>query len=211
MAQFTLTWDNTDVLSSGNSINQRASVRRKTPVGAWVTAGFSPTNDLATSVITVITPALIDNVIYQFKIETICTAGGPTINDNGIQEAIQFGCINPTIENTDVTAQLVLNVINTDITKARITLRLAADDSPISIQVVNKLVNSITANVNGLIPSTSYYWQVELYTIVDGVEIVSSSSDYINNPCGAYAFTTESAIPPDVCPAPDNFEVVTFI
>lgn len=207
MAQFLLQWDNADVIGSGNSLNQRASVRRKTPVGAWVTAGFSPANDLATSVISATTPVLLDNVIYQFKIENICTAGGPTLNDNGIREAIQFGCIAPVLVNTDSSSTATVDLTNLDITRIRFILRRLSDNAIISSTNVTKVGNSAVSSVTGLAPSTDYYWTLELYSIIEGVEVISSDSEYIGNVCGNYGFTTSA---PLACVAPDDFEVVTF-
>ena len=90
MAQFTLNWDNTALLLEPNVIGQRAYYRRKDVGGTYISAGFSPVNDLPTSAVTTVSPALLDNVVYQFKVETLCTVNGPTVNSNGVIDQIDF-------------------------------------------------------------------------------------------------------------------------
>ena len=76
MATLTLTWTPNITV---NVINQRAYYRRKTTGGAFLTTGFSPSNDLSTAASTTDKGSLLDNVVYEFKVANICTDGGPQI------------------------------------------------------------------------------------------------------------------------------------
>lgn len=205
MAQFNYAWDNTEVNASSNSTGQIAYYRKKGDI-PWISAGFTPANPMAKSVSAALSPAgLLNNNIYQFKVEATCTVNGPTINDNGVQEQIFFACISPTITPDDESVQAVLNVASTDITKARFVLKLSADDSIINTQTVNRVGTTVTATVTGLDSGTEYYFEVELYAVVDGEEVISSSSEHLNNPCGVYEFETDTV--DTSCNAPSGFGV----
>lgn len=220
MAQFTLQWDNTDILANPNNINQRASYRQASVGGAWITAGFTPANDLATSVTSVLSPVLTNNVVYQFIVQSVCTQNGPISNDNGIIEQIGFSCIEPGIEYTDETSTILVNLASTDISKVRFVLRKSSDNSiaygPIT---VNRVGNSAQAIATGLTADTSYYWQTTFYATVNGVEVNSSAAEYLNSVCGPYVFTTEEAPVMDLqwialdtaCQKDNNFAVVKTI
>lgn len=204
MAQFNLTWDNTNIISGTNTISVRASYRKKgdTP---WIQTGFTPANDMPKTTTSCVSPnTLSDNTIYQFKLETICTYGGPTSDADGILEQIHFACITPTLSKTDTSATITLDVTDLDITKARFTLRKTSDSSiVISPTVIVRAGDSITYTANTLNPSTSYFWQVELYATVNSVEVISSASNYINSVCGPYTVVTND---PPTC---DNITSLT--
>lgn len=205
MAQFKLQWNNTFVVSNPNAIGQRASYRQKSIGGAFITTGFVPANDLPVSATYTDTPALLDNVIYEFRVQTLCTVSGPTNNDNGLQEALNFACITPAIFKTSTTLQASFNVLGLDITKARFTLRKASDNSIVSgPTIVNPVAGVITFNAAGLTDTTNYYLQIELYTTVQGVEVISSAPAYLGSPCGPYAFTTDA---PPICAAVTSVDV----
>jgi hypothetical protein len=195
MAQFTYSWDNTDVLANSNNTGQIASYRRKSIGGSWITTGFTPSNTMAKSVTSALTPtSLLDNNVYEFKLEAICTAGGPIMDDNGIRENIAFACIDPVIENSDVASQITLVLTGTDITKAIFTLRKSSDNTiAYGPTTVNRIGANAVAIAGGLTPATDYYWQVSLLAIVNGVEVISSSANYLNSVCGPYTITTNVA------------------
>lgn len=204
MANFILNWDNTAVLAEPNAIAQRALYRRKDVGGSFISSGFTPINDLPKSAITTTSPNLLNNVVYEFKIQAICTENGPTDNDNGIQEQIKFACITPNVSATDVASTITIDVTNLNITKARFTLRLASDNSLVAQSTVLAAGGFITKTQTGLTASTGYYWQVELYATVNGIEVISSSPSYLNTVCGPYNFSTEE---PTSCPAPEDLIV----
>ena len=167
--------------------------------------GFSPANDLLVAAITATSPVLTDNVVYEFIVETLCTKNGPTNNSNGIIEQIGFSCLTPVVSQTDVASTITLNITGLNITKARFTLRKTSDSSIVSAAtIVAASGNFITRTVAGLAASTSYYWQVEIYATINGVEIISSNVAYLNALCGPYTFITNA---PTTCPAPDNLIV----
>jgi hypothetical protein len=196
MAQFQLNWFNAAVLVNANALVQRASYRQKSVGGSFITAGFTPANDLPKTAVTTTSPVLAENVIWEFNTECICTVSGPTINDNGLIEKLKFQCLTPILSNEETTAQAVLNITGLDITKARFTLHLDADDTvaygPV---IVNAVGNSITANATGLDPETEYYWEIELYATVGGVEIISSAVGQLGASCISATFETDA----DIC------------
>lgn len=193
MAQFTLNWDNTDVLASANVISQRAGYRTKNAGGVFTTTGFTPANDMAKSVTTADTPSgLTDNLIYQLKIQSICTAGGPTDNDNGIKDMITFACIDPTLATDVNIAGITLNLAGTNITKVRFTLKRSLDNVVMyGPTIVNVVANTATATATGLVAETDYYWEIELYTTLNNIEVKSSDVAFLGVACGPYSITTD--------------------
>lgn len=194
MAQFTLSWDNTEVLASGNSLEQMISYRQKTIGDPWIITGFTPPNPLSVIDDTAESPVLSANVVYEFKVENTCSEGGPTPNDNGIVEVIGFSCITPDIQKTHINTTAIVDLTNTDITRVRFTLRKSSDNSiiygPISI---NNVGGSAQTTATGLTAATSYYWQTVLYANLNGVEVLSSSVDQLNSVCGPFTFSTDAA------------------
>jgi hypothetical protein len=195
MAYFTLIWDVTPLAGNANILSQTASYRQKSVGGAFLTDGFIPANPLSIAVNTVETKhSLLVNVVYEIMVSAICTVNGPIINDNGVQEAIQFSCIVPDVTGvTENSSGIVLNVTGLDITKARFTLKRTSTNVTVYSIIANRVVNSITANSGTILsPSTNYYWQVELYAVVNGLEVISSNSNYIGTACSAYPITTSA-------------------
>ncbi len=103
-------------------------------------------------------------------------------------------CIAPTITKTDVIASAVVNVANTDITKARFTLRKNSDNSIVGgPTVVNRIGTTVSSgDFTGLVTSTGYYFQIELYANNQGAEVISSQTGYLESVCGPYPFTTNA-------------------
>lgn len=196
MSQFTLIWNNSALLVSSNALTQTAEYRYRLVGGAYISTGFSPTNPLAKAATTTDSPTLDDNKVIQFKIQTDCTTGGPSDNDNGLQEVINFIEIIPTITKTDTTANITIDATGTDITKARLTLRKASDNSIVDQIIVNKVSNNIIRPITGLSYSTNYYWQVEFYANVNSIEVLSSAPSYNGVVFSPYPFTTNA---PAVC------------
>lgn len=208
MATINMTWDNTAVNASPNAIGQRVSKRLKSVGGAYDTVGFNPANDMAKTENAAEANTVTANRTYEFKVEALCTVGGPTINSNGVQEGIAFACVNPVFTPTHNSVQVVLNLATTDITKARIVLKKQSDDSTVATQTQNKVGTTVTANFAALDPSTDYYVTVELYATINGVEVISSSANYLNAVCGGnvanYQVSTSAA---PACPAPADLVV----
>lgn len=191
--QFTLQWNNASVLANPNATAQTALYRQKSVGGAFISVGFTPTNPLAKTVNTVDSPnTLLDNVVYEFKVQSVCTLNGPVDNDNGVREIIGFACITPTVTKGETQGTISLSVAGTDITKARVTLRRSSDNSQVSQNIVNAVGNTISFTQTGLTAGTNYYWQVELYATINGVEVISSDSNYLGSPCSPYAFATDA-------------------
>jgi hypothetical protein len=193
MAQFTLQWNNVNQIASSNCNNTRVSYRQKSVGGVFITAGFNPGNDMDKAVTQTDSPLLTDNVVYEFKVESLCAQNGPTPNDNGLVEAIGFACISPNIVKTDLTVQATLDVTNLDITKARFTLRRASNNvivgSPV---IVNKVGTSIQHTFSGLTQLTNYYIDIELYATVNNTEVISSHPSYLASVCSPYPVQTDA-------------------
>jgi len=203
MAQFTLTWDNTDVIGNTNVTGQRASYQVHGG-SSWTSTGFTPANDLTTSAKTTDTPVLLDNVVYAFKVEAICTVGGLVPNDNGFPEGIAFACITPTLTVGQNSCLISIDVTGTSITAVRLTLIRSTDNAVLINKFrVNRVsgANTISFNKTGLTTDADgvpYYWQYELYAtiMVNGapIEVISSAPNYRNSMCSPYPFTT-TALP----------------
>lgn len=208
MAQFNLSWFNTAVIINPNAISQRALYRQRLVGGAWISTGFTPANDLPKTASASQSPVLANNIVWEFKVEAICEEGGPTINDNGLQEGLKFACLEPVISNIDVdSATIALNVINTDISSATFILHKAADDVVVAgPTTIARVSNSITWNVTGLDPETNYYVETILYAIVNGAQIASNDADQLNASCISEDFVT----PADTC-APVTAADITSI
>jgi len=197
MATITLTWDNTAVIGSVNSLNQTAYKRIKAVGGLFSSAGFTPGNPLLTSAVT--TDAdVIPNRIYEFKVENNCTAGGPTANSNGFKEQIVFECIAATLGKTSTTVTVSVNLTDIDFTKVKFTLRKQSDDSLVATATENKVANAASHTFTGLSGSTGYYVELEYLTDIEATEVISSDSDYLNDVCGGnvdgFKITTDPVI-----------------
>jgi len=190
MAQFTLIWNSDSLATNANATSQNALYRYRLVGGSYISAGFTPSNPLGISATTSDSPVLDTNKVIQFKVQAICTANGPTDNDNGVVEVIEFAAIVPTITKDTDSSDIVLNVTGFDITKAKFTLRKASDNSIVGTPtIVNKSGSSISFSQSSLSYSTNYYWQVELYATVNSIDTVSE----VFSP---YPFTTDA---PAVC------------
>lgn len=197
MAVFTCNWDNSAVISNSNAISQRLSWREKSLGGVFNTTNVTPSNDMSIVVNSATFNSALTNKIYEFKLEAICSVEGPVINSNGILENIRFSCILPEITPTSDTLDFFLDLSNTDITKVRLKLKLQSDNSTIITQTINRVLNSIDYTFTGLNPLTDYYLEVEYYTTINGIEVISSSVGFLGTFCGGnvagYAFSTLAA------------------
>lgn len=192
MAQFRLNWFNTEVITSSNALSQTASYRRKSVGGTWIETGFIPANPLAKSANTTTTTTLLDNVIYEFQVQANCEIGGPTLNSNGIRDGIKMVCIVPNVVSTFNSSTATVNLLNTDISKVRFTLRRASNNAvvygPVDVTNSGNLAQTLAT---GLEAETGYYWQTELIAVLNGVEVVST-------PCTAPTFVTpEDPVEPE--------------
>lgn len=196
MAQFTLTWDNSNVLADSNVVSQKLFYRYKTIGGAFIAGA-----DLSKDTKSVDSPILSDNRVIEFIIQCSCNENGPSDNDNGIQEAIQFTCIVPNIVKTHNQSTATLNLTGLDITKVKFTLKKSTDNTIVGTPVIVNVINNGASITNtGLVEVTNYYYQIELYANVSNIEVKSSV-------CSPYPFQT------NVLPAcdPITFLTVTSI
>lgn len=196
MAQFNLSWFNTAVITNSNATGQRVSHRQKSVGGAYITAGYTPANDLPTTASNIQSPVLANNVIWEFKVECLCQVGGPIPNNNGNREGLKFACITPSLSWSTNTGTIVLNVAGLDITSATFILRRLDNDviqyGPTNIARVG---NSISTTATGLDPDESYYWEIIMYATVNGVQIASNDVNQLNDSCFSGEFKTDE----DVC------------
>lgn len=183
MATLNVGWDNTAVSGNPNALNQRVSKRVQGDI-PWVTTGFTPANDLATSANSTVATVVVNNV-YQFKVEALCSEGGPTPNDDGVKEGIVFECIVPTLEAEPTEVAVSFSLAATSITKAILTLKKQSDDSIVGGPVTkNRVADAINHTFTGLTQLEDYYLEVQLIATVDGVEVNSSDEEYLNAVCG---------------------------
>jgi hypothetical protein len=188
MPKFTLTWSNTLLLSNNNVIGQRALYRQKSVGGSWLTAGFTPANDLAKTATSVESPTVDVNKVWEFKVQSLCTVGGPADNTNGVQEVVVFSCLTPTVTKSFNSATASLNAAGTDISKAIFTLRKTSDSAIVyGPTTVTRSGDNITANTGATLnDNTTYYWETKLIAVVNSIEVTSGS-------CNSANFTTDLA------------------
>ena len=197
MSQFTLKWINDDIVGNTNSTNQNALYRYRLVGGNFISAGFNPANPLANNINQTDSPILDNNKVIQFQIEVDCTLSGPSYNDDGIKEDIEFAEIIPTITKTENSSSITVDVTNTDITKAKFTLRKAADNSIVgNPTIVNKVGSTISYSQSSLDFNTNYFWQIEFYAIINNIEVYSSSPNYKGTSFSPYPFKTDV---PSIC------------
>ena len=207
MAQFNLVWFNTAVIINPNSSGQKVSHRQKSIGGAYFSTGYTPVNNLPKTASTIQSPVLANNIVWEFKVECLCTEGGPTINDNGNQEGLKFSCLTPSLSYTTNSATIVLNVTGLDITSATFTLKKVSDNSVVSgPTTVARVGAGISHTVMGLNPGTGYYWEYIMYAIVNGSQIQSNDANQINASCFSVNFTTNE----DVCPPVTNANITSI-
>lgn len=183
-AVLNLTWNNSAVAASANAIGQRASKRIASVGGAWDTSGFKPLNDLPVSA-THTAAGVIPNIVYDFKIEALCNIGGPTINANGVRQGIYFAEIIPQFSQDDNGSDVDLTItlsVTSDITKARIKMYRQIDDNLLSTQTPVNSSNTCSHTFAALANSLGLYFTVELYTVVNGIEIISSAPGTLSMP-----------------------------
>lgn len=184
--QFFLEWESDELVASTNALTLTALYRQKSVGGVFISVGFTPANPITKTIEAALSPVLLDNIIYEFKTEIQCTLNGPTNNSNGIKESINFACILPVLSHSDTQTSIIVDVTGLDITKAKFTLKKVSDDSnAVSPIIVNRLVNSISATATGLTPATAYYWQINLYSTINGVEVIGTT-------CTPYNVTTSA-------------------
>jgi len=194
MAQFTLVWIADQLITNVNAIGQTVSYRQKSVGGSWLTAGFAPANPLSNVVETVESPVLTDNIVYEFKVECNCTENGPTPNDNGIQEGINFACIAPTFELFPTQINVIVDVTGTDITKARFVMRRADNNNIVhGPNTVNRIGDTVELLHTVLTPATNYYVQIDLLATINTIEVISNASNQLGTACSPYPVATEAA------------------
>lgn len=197
MATFTLHWDNTAVLANSNVTAQRASYRRRSVGGTFATTGFTPANDMAKSVVSAVTGTLLDNVVYQFKVEAICTSGGPSINSNGLVENIKFDCIIAEVAPQSNSVLVKYTSLPVDIISVDFTIWDNAGTSiiqgPFNVPVV---AGATQRMFTGLASATNYQSGIKLRAVLNNATI----TQVISPECKT-AFTTADA---GDCDAPTN-------
>lgn len=199
---FIFDWDNTNVATNENVISQKLSFRYKLSLGAWLTGGFLPTNDINKTINHATNTNLSSNRIYQFKLDTICQEGGPTINNNFEQEQITFQCIEPSYSvisygfqgNTAITATLQ---VGPDITGGTWVNRRLADDTTIgNPQFFSAPVAGVISQFMFVPVNVPFYTQAFYTATLHGVTIHSNDPEYLNAWCSTSVFT----VPPEGSP-----------
>ena len=216
MAIFHCSWDNTTIANNSNVVYQRLSWREKSVGGVFNTSSVIPANDLDKTISSVDFISATSNKVYEFILEVFCSLGGSTQNSNGIVEKISFECLLPqTTGILDTTASLNFDLSNTDITKIKLTLKLQSDDSIVSSATVNRSGNSLNHTFSGLTPVTGYYFELEYYANVNGIEVISSSPSFLGSVCGGnitnYSFSTSEEIVPTTTTTTSSTTTTTTI
>lgn len=200
MPTITLNWT---LNTNGNTVNQRASKRAiattKHPSESTVfsSTGFTPPNDLATSISSASFTA-IGNVIYEMKVENICSLGGPTINNNGIRQGIKFSCLPVNFGTvTDNTTQISVNVnaIGTDIAQVIFVLTETNGGAIVESKTVAALQSGNTiANFIGLNAGTSYTITTSYQATVNGALVTSAACPSVTQTTGSASCVAPGAL-----------------
>jgi len=194
--KFNLSWNNTSIQGNANVVSQEAGYQSKLVPG-WITTGFTNyANPIPVAQHTSTSPDLNDNIIYQFRVNSLCSTGGPMPNIGGVVEAIHFACIVASTVMSGISATCTINLANTSITKVRFSLKemLGSTPSPsdpvkLSPTVVARdtTANTATVTVNNLEYTKKYYWETELYSTIRNnsvdTEVISSSPAYLGVRC----------------------------
>jgi hypothetical protein len=188
-----LNWDNTALLANPNVLVVRALQRQKVIGGTFYTTGFIPANDLAPSLTSTEFTAYVVNKIYELKVQSICSSGGPTDNSNGIQEGIVFDCLPMVIDvPSDPSTEFdgYVDLGTTDIEGIKYTLKKQSDSSIVEPETDSPAIDGASGiSYTGLDPDTDYYIDGVFYATINGVEVLY--------PCGGnvsgWQFTTDPA------------------
>lgn len=163
MALFEFNW--TPNINSG-TIAQRVSYRQKSIGGDFISTGFNPANDLSITASSITINGLLNNVIYEFKLQNICQVGGAI--DGRIGEFIVFEC--PIISLSATKNIIIVNIPeqNEDI---KIKYTLWDEQQLIKYDTIISTDNQTTfTNVE---PNTKYIVKVELIANINNVDIIS--------------------------------------
>lgn len=192
MATFNLAWT-APVLTNSTTANQRVEYRQKNS-GPFInnTSNIAPTNDLSNTATAAVISNLTDNVIYEFRVLSVCPNGVTNVNMDGIKEGINFACVPPTANTfTDTSITVVVASLPPDITKVtfnRGTGNVFATPS-------NGIASYTFPN---LTPGISYTITAELSAFVNNGERTSSFGN-----CSVTRITA----PATTCTAPNNLVV----
>lgn len=193
-AIFQLNWNISNTENDPNTSTQKALYKKRldgagAPFLDGIEGGlpFNPPNPISKNVSATQSGSLSDNAVYQFKIQTICGVNGPVDNMDGIFEAINFICIEPTATFTYNQATITIPVSGTpDIIKAKIKLT----NTTTGVVLVNNVVvsasgSNITYTKTGLSPSTSYRWDITLGANVNSADkysVTACAKSFITSP-----------------------------
>lgn len=176
-----------------------------------MTSGFSPANIMGKAVgsASFTTPNV--NLVYRFMVETICTTGGPTPNNNGIKEGIQFACIPhdaKAMDSTNVTynARVFKNLYTfvddvsyptgiSSISGVEFSLYLPDNitriQGPFPGTISGTGINEVYQYIfQGLTPNTPYKLHYVLLASVDGQTVRSDAPGYLTVSCQRSVTTT---------------------
>ena len=192
MATFNLSWT-APVLTNSTVTNQRVEYRQRN-IGPFInnTNNISPLNDLSNTAIAAVINNLTDNMIYEFRVLSVCPGGVTNVNGNGVQENINFFCIPPTANTaTDTSITVVVAPLPSDINK--VTFNIGTGN------VFATPVNGVaTHTFPNLTPGLSYTITAQLTATLKTGDKTSTFAD-----CSV----TRSTAPATSCTAPNNLVV----
>lgn len=201
-SQFTFNWT-----PAPDAVSQLAKWRVKNVDIGWHIEFVTPANPLGPSIDEAVLYTddndfrIKENTIYQFQVDSFCTESTElpfNSNTNGIVEKISL--LDRFDENYGIGSQSITNITTTSaklslnfnghpfLTKIRIRTKKVSDSTLVSdntydvLQYISPSVtNGIqTFTVSGLTANTNYYWELEFYSVVNGVEVKSTDIGQIS-------------------------------
>lgn len=163
----------------------------------WITnTNISPTNPYSFSETTAQFIGLGSNIVYQFKVTNYCS--DTVYIDSDTFEQIRFACLVPeddpaTIDVTATTVSIDFGTLTTahpGINQVKFYIKTALD-APVAN--ATSLGPDFQHTFTGLTAATQYNLYYSLGAVVNGVQVFSEDSEYLNAQCSLGSVTTAAS------------------
>lgn len=195
MATHVLSWT---PANAGNNINQRAlRIAKINGSVPDITTGFTPINDLGSTINTTSYNSAQTNTIYRYKVQSLCVTA-PLDNTNGIVEMITFACTSVNIlDKKGDSLTLFVNAGTPNPIDGGTVIPGYSDISNITASLYDSTNTTLISGpftvpvtgtppgalftFTGLTPGVAYKLRYTLKAIVNGTEILSTDNTQIGS------------------------------